>query len=124
MTAASIRDEYIYPTPFLDHARHHRLDRLVITDIHLDTQRGSTRRLDLGNRALGGHVFRLGLELLVRAQIEVSDGDLGAQPGEPLRVGSTETTRAARYDRNLSVQLPHGGPFFARYGLMPDSSVF
>jgi hypothetical protein len=43
---------------------------LVATDIDLDPQSGAARYLDLGNRAVGGHVLRLGPELLARAQIE------------------------------------------------------
>jgi hypothetical protein len=35
-TAASICDQHIDPPPFLDDPRHHRLDRLTVTDINLD----------------------------------------------------------------------------------------
>ena len=49
----------------------------MIADIDFDPQSGPARSLDLGDRGVGGHVPRLGLEFLVRAQVEVSDRDLG-----------------------------------------------
>src|SRR5271170_7569559 len=50
----------------------------LITDIDLDPQSGTARSLDLGDRAVAGHVLRLGLELLMRAQIQVSRITLSA----------------------------------------------
>jgi len=70
-----IRDQDINPTPFPDDPRDHCLDRLVVTDINLDPQSGAAGRLDLGDRANGGHVLRFGLEFLIGAQIEVGDRD-------------------------------------------------
>ena len=54
-----------------------------------------------------------------RATVWVSWIELcfGSQPGEPLRVGTSETTRRARYYRDLFVQLAHDGPLsLARTG--------
>jgi len=53
-------------TPFLDDARNHRLDRLVVTDINLDPESSAARSLNLGDGAVGGHVLGFGLEFLVR----------------------------------------------------------
>jgi hypothetical protein len=49
----------------LDDPPYHRFDRLVVADIDLDPQSGATRRLNLGDRGVGGHVLRLGLEFLI-----------------------------------------------------------
>jgi hypothetical protein len=40
-TASCIRDQDIDPTPRLEDARNHRLDRLVIVDIYVDPQGGA-----------------------------------------------------------------------------------
>ena len=101
-TSARIRDQDINPTPFLDDARHHYLDRSAVMDIDLNTDGGAARRLDLHDCAIAAHVLRLGLEFFIRAQIHIGDRDLGPQPGEPLRVGTSETPCCTRYDRNLS----------------------
>ena len=61
---------------------------------------------NLGNLNL----FRLGLglEFLIRAQIQVSDRDLRTQSGEALGVSPSETTRRPCDDRNLPVEFSHG----------------
>jgi hypothetical protein len=43
-------------------------------------------------------------------QIQVGDGDLRTQSGEPFCVGSSQTSGRARHDRHLPVQLAHDGP--------------
>jgi hypothetical protein len=50
----------------------------VVTDIDLDPQSGAARCLNLGDGAIGGHV--LGLEFLIRAQVQISDRDLAPNP--------------------------------------------
>jgi hypothetical protein len=72
--------EHIDPAPFLDDTRHHRLDSLVIADIDLDSQSSPARRLDLHDRAVSGHFLGLGLEFLIRVQVQVGDRDLGPSP--------------------------------------------
>jgi len=97
----------------------------VITDIDLDPQSGAARCLNLGDRAVAGHVLRLSLEFLIRVQVEVGDRDLGPQSGEPLSVGPSEAAGCAGDDRHFAVQLAHGGsllwPFRVDAG-MPDSA--
>src|SRR6516162_10440621 len=73
---------------------YHRFDRLVVADINLDPQSGAACGLDLGDRAVGGHILRLGLEFLIRAQVQIGDRDSCAQPGEPLRICPSEATRS------------------------------
>src|SRR5260370_35981390 len=73
-------------------------------------QSNATRGLDLGDGVVGGHVIGLGLELLVGAQIQVGDRDLGPQPGEPLCVSPPETTCCTGNDSHLAVQLAHRQP--------------
>jgi hypothetical protein len=114
-TSARIRDQDINPTPFLDDARHHYLDRSAVMDIDLNTDGGAARGLDLHDCAIAAHVLRLGLEFFIRAQIHIGDRDLGPQPGEPLRVGTSETPCCTRYDRNLSGDA-------IRRSLMPRSA--
>jgi hypothetical protein len=63
-TATGICDENIDPAPFLDDTRDHCLDRFVVADIDLDPQSGATRRLNLGDGAVGSYVFGFGLEFL------------------------------------------------------------
>jgi hypothetical protein len=81
----------------------------VVTDIDLDPQSGATRCLDLGDRGVRRHVLGLGLEFLKRAQVQVSDRDLGPQSGEPLRIGPSKAAGCAGDDRHFAVQLAHGG---------------
>jgi hypothetical protein len=114
-TAASIGDQDINAAPLGDDPRHHRVDRLVVGHIDLDPQCGATHRLDLSDGAVAGHVLGLGLEFLIRVQVEVGDCDFGPQPGEPFRVGASETSCRARDDRHLAVQLAHSSP--------PDSAT-
>jgi len=80
----------------------------MIADIDFDSQGGTARCLNLGGRTLGSHVLRLGLEFLIRVQVEVGYRDFGTQSGEPLRVSPSETSRRTRDDRHLPVQLSHG----------------
>jgi hypothetical protein len=47
-----------------DDTRDHCLDRFVVADIDLDPQSGATRRLNLGDGAVGSYVFGFGLEFL------------------------------------------------------------
>jgi hypothetical protein len=72
-TSARIRDEHVDSTPCPDDPRHHCLDSLVVTDSDLDADGSTARRLDLSDRAVGGHVLGLGLEFLIRAQVQVGD---------------------------------------------------
>src|SRR5437868_15258565 len=83
---------------------------LMVTDINLDTYGSAARRLNLGDRAVGGHVLGPGLEFLIRAWVQVGHRDLRTQSGEPLRVCTPETTRRARDDRHRAVQLAHHQP--------------
>jgi hypothetical protein len=80
----AIRDEHIHPTPLLDDPRNHCLDRLMIPDINLDAHGSATRRLDLADRAVGGHVLGLDLEFLMRVQVQVGDRD----PSHPIWRGA------------------------------------
>jgi hypothetical protein len=82
---ACIRDEDIDSTPLLDHPRDHCLDRLMVTDIDLDAYGNTARSLDLGDGGVRRHVLGLGLEFLIRAQVEVGDRDLGT----PIRRGAS-----------------------------------
>ena len=108
-TSTRIRDEHIDPAPRLNDPRHHCLDRLVIADVDFHSQGDTARCLNLGDRTLGSHVLRLGLELLIRVQVEVSYRDFGPQPGESFRISTTQTARRARDDRHLPVQHAHDG---------------
>jgi exodeoxyribonuclease V alpha subunit len=101
--AAGIGDEHIDPPPFPDDPGHHGLDCLVVTHIDLDPQCRPARCLDLGDGIYTGHILRLGLELLVRTQVEVGDRQLGAKPGKPLGICPPEASCRARYDHHLSV---------------------
>jgi hypothetical protein len=56
-TSTRIRDQDIDPAPFLDDARHHSLNRFPVT--YTDLYPGA-RRLDLGDRAVGGHLLGFG----------------------------------------------------------------
>ncbi len=106
-TAARIGDQDIDAAPSLDDTGNHSRDRLVVRDIDFDPDRGAAHRLDLRDRAVAGHILRLGLELLVRVQVEIGDSDLGAEPGEPLRICPAETSCSASDYRHLAVQLAH-----------------
>jgi hypothetical protein len=108
-TSARIRDEHVDSTPRLDDPRHHCLDSLVVTDIDLDADGSTARRLDLSDGPVGGHVFGFDLEFLIGVQVKVGDRDFGPQTGEPFCVGSSKTSGRARHDRNLTVQLVQGG---------------
>src|SRR5580700_9819833 len=44
------------PDPILDDSCDHWPDRFLVADIDLDPQGGATRRLDLGDSAVSGHV--------------------------------------------------------------------
>jgi hypothetical protein len=80
----------------------------MVTDIDLDSESDTARSRDLGDGAVGSHVLRLGLELLIRAQVKVGDRDLGPQPGEALRVGTSETSRRiATFPSNLPMVIFH-----------------
>ena len=85
---AGIGHEHVHPAPFCGDAAHHRLDCLMIADIDFDAQRNAARSLDLRDRALGGHVLRLGVELPVRLQIEVGDCDFCTEAGQALSIGA------------------------------------
>jgi hypothetical protein len=69
-------------------------------------------------RAGRRHILGLGLEFLIRAQVQVNYRDPRGQSGEPLRVGTSETTRRA--ERSIGSGLPEGG-VHAQVGI--DGSV-
>jgi hypothetical protein len=79
----------------------------VVRHIDLDPHRRAAHRLDLGDRAVGGHILGLSLKLLVRVQVEVGDAHLGTEPGEPLCIGPAETSCGAGHNRHLAIQLVH-----------------
>jgi hypothetical protein len=54
--SAFVRDQDINTAPFLDDSCDHCPDRFLVADIDLDPQGGATRRLDLGDSAVSGHV--------------------------------------------------------------------
>src|SRR5262249_20319260 len=93
-------------------------DRIVVADIYLDAQGGPACRLNLGDRTRGSHVLRLGLEFLVRSQVQVGHRDLGSQHGEPFRV--SPSPRAAPVTiATFPSSLPMMVPFCVRVLPLP-----
>jgi hypothetical protein len=74
---------------------------------HSIPQGGAARRLDFRDRALRGHVLRLGLELPVRFQIEVGDRDFGTEASQTLGVSAAQPSRRSGDDCDFAVELAH-----------------
>src|SRR5262249_58274734 len=111
---ASIGDEHIDAAPFCDDFGDHRVYGIPVGHVELDADRRTAVSVDLGDCASGAHVAGLGLEFFVGPEVQICDGDLGAEPGEPARVGAAEAAGCAGDDRNLTVEPTHQMLLFPR----------
>jgi hypothetical protein len=112
-------DQHIDPAPFGDDPRRHRLDGIAVGDVELNAEGRAAGSLDFGDRAVRGHVLGLRIELRVGAQVQVRDGNLGAEFGETAGIGTAQAARRTGDDRNLAVELAHRVPPGKRHATIP-----
>ena len=84
-TATAVRDADCRVAELFRHALHRRLHGGLVGAVTLDADGAHAPRDAFLDRRVGGHERFFRLELLVRMQVDVDDGDIGAQVGQTKR---------------------------------------